>query len=122
VTSGDPGRPTFLDVCYQYGPEYTTSLEAEMWALWLALNCLDDEAVAAGGKGLICSDSLWAPNALKESGDSAHSVLSPMWACLRGLQGRVSFQWVSAHCGLPGNERANEKAKKAAGLSPEDST
>jgi hypothetical protein len=27
VTSGDPGNSTFLDVRYQYGPEYTTSLE-----------------------------------------------------------------------------------------------
>jgi hypothetical protein len=54
VTSDDPGNPTFLDVRLQYGPEYTTSLEVEMWGLWLALDCLDDEAVAAGV--LICSD------------------------------------------------------------------
>jgi hypothetical protein len=43
VTSGDPGNPTFLDV-RQCGPEYTTSLEVEMYGLWLALDCLDDEA------------------------------------------------------------------------------
>jgi hypothetical protein len=55
-----------LDVKHQCGPEYTTSLEVEMWELWLALDCLDDEAVAAGV--LICSDSQWALNALKESG------------------------------------------------------
>jgi hypothetical protein len=48
VTSGDPDNPTFLDVRHQYGPEYTTSLEVEMWALWLALDCLDDGAIAAG--------------------------------------------------------------------------
>jgi hypothetical protein len=55
VTSGNPGNPTFLDVRHQYGPEYTTSIEVKMWGLWLALDCLDDEAVAAGV--LICSDS-----------------------------------------------------------------
>jgi hypothetical protein len=44
--------------------------------LWLALDCLDDEAVAAGV--LICSDNQWAFNALKESGHSAHSVLAPL--------------------------------------------
>jgi hypothetical protein len=55
VTSGNPGNPTFLDVRDQYGPEYTTSLEVEMWWLWLVLDCLDNEAVAAGV--LICSDS-----------------------------------------------------------------
>jgi hypothetical protein len=48
VTSGNPGNPTFLDVRHQCGPEYTTSLEVEMWGLWLAVNCLDDEAVAVG--------------------------------------------------------------------------
>jgi hypothetical protein len=55
VTSGDPGNLTLLDVRHQYGPEYTTFLEVEMWGLWLALDCLDDGAVAAGV--LICSDS-----------------------------------------------------------------
>jgi hypothetical protein len=32
---------TFLDVRHQCGPEYTTSLEVEMWGLWLALDCLE---------------------------------------------------------------------------------
>jgi ribonuclease HI len=63
VTSGDPSNPTFLDARHQCGPEYTTSLEVEMWGLWLAIDCLDDEAVAAGV--LIYSDSHWALNALK---------------------------------------------------------
>jgi ribonuclease HI len=89
-----------------------------MWGLWLALDCLDDEVVAAGV--LICSDSQWALNALKESGHSSHSVLAPLRARLRGLKGHVCFQWVPAHCGLFGNERADEKARKAAGLGPDD--
>jgi hypothetical protein len=33
VTSGNPGNPTFLDAKHQYGPEYTTSLEVELWGL-----------------------------------------------------------------------------------------
>jgi hypothetical protein len=40
---------------------------------------------------------------------------------LRGLKGRVCFQWVPAHCGLFGNEKANEEARKAADLGPDDS-
>jgi hypothetical protein len=84
----------------------------------LALDCLDNETAAAGV--LICSDSQWALNALEESGHSAHSILSPLQARLRGLGGRVCFQWVPAHCGLPGNERADEEAGKAADLGPED--
>jgi ribonuclease HI len=118
VTSDDPGNPTFLDVRHQCGTEYTTSLEIEMWGLWLALDCLDDEAVAAGV--LICSDSHWDPNALTESGHSSHSVLAPLRACLRGLKGRVCFQWVPAHCSLLGNKRADEEARKVAGLGPDN--
>jgi ribonuclease HI len=84
----------------------------------LALDCLDDEAVAAGV--LICSDSQWALNTLKESGHSAHSILARLRASLRGLKGCVCFQWVLAHCGLFGNERADEEARKAADLGPTD--
>jgi ribonuclease HI len=119
VTSGDPGNPTFLDARHQCGPEYTTSLEVEMRGLWLALDCLDDEAVAAGV--LICSDSQWALNALKESGHSAYSALAPLQARLRGLKGCVCFQWVPTHCGLLGNQRADEEARKVADLGPIDS-
>jgi hypothetical protein len=43
-----------------------------------------------------------------------------MQAYLRGLQRRVSFQRVPALCSFPGNKRADEEAKKAAGLGPED--
>jgi hypothetical protein len=59
-------------------------------------------------------------NALKESSHSAHSVLAPLRARLRGLKGCVYFQWVPAHCGLLGNERADEEARKAAELGPAD--
>ena len=69
---------------------------------------------------LSSSDSHWALDALKESGHGSHSVLAPLRARLWGLQGRVRFQWVPAHCGLLGNERADEEAKKAAGLGPND--
>jgi hypothetical protein len=84
----------------------------------LALDCLDNETAAAGV--LICSDSQWALNALKESGHSAHSILSALRARLRSLVGRVCFQWVPAHCSLLGNERADEEARKAADLGPDD--
>jgi ribonuclease HI len=107
-----------LDVRHQCGPKYTTSLEVEMWGLWLAIDNLDDEAVAAGV--LICSDSHWAFNALKESGHSSNSVQASLWACLRGLKGHVCFQWVLTHWGLLGNKRADEEARKAAGLGPDD--
>jgi hypothetical protein len=64
--------------------------------------------------------ALTPTKALKESGHSAHSVLPPLQACLRGLKGCVCFQWVPTHWGLLGNERADEEARKAAYLSPAD--
>jgi hypothetical protein len=69
---------------------------------------------------LICSDSHWALNALKESGHSSHSVLAPLQAFLKGLKGRVCFQWVPAHCGLLGNKRADDEAMRAVNLGPDD--
>jgi hypothetical protein len=69
---------------------------------------------------LICSDSQWALNALKEICHSAHFILAPLGARLRGLKGCVCFQWVPAHWGLLGNERAEEEARKAANLGPAD--
>jgi ribonuclease HI len=89
-----------------------------MWGLWLALDFLDNEDVAAGV--LICSDSQWALNALKECGHSSHSILAPLQARLRGLRGHVCFQWVPAHCSLLENERADEDARKAADLGRDD--
>jgi hypothetical protein len=49
-----------------------------------------------------------------------HSVLAPLQARLRALEGRVCFQWVPAYCGLLGNKRADEEDRKAAGLGPDD--
>jgi hypothetical protein len=71
-------------------------------------------------KRLLVSDSQFALNALKESGHSAHSVLAPLRARLRSLKGCVCFQWVPAHCGLLGNKRADEEARRADDLGPAD--
>jgi ribonuclease HI len=109
VTSVDPGNPTLLDVRHQCRYKYTNSFEVEMWRLWFALDCLDDETVSA--EVLICSDSHWALDALKESGHSSYSVLDPFRACLRGLKGHVCFQRVLAHCGILGNKRVDEEAR-----------
>jgi hypothetical protein len=41
-------------------------------------------------------------------------------ARLRGLKGCACFQRIPAHCGILGNERADEEARKAADLGPAD--
>jgi hypothetical protein len=55
-----------------------------------------------------------------DNGHSSHFVLALLRARSRGLKGRVCFQWVSAHCGLLGDKRADEEARKSAGLGPDD--
>jgi hypothetical protein len=44
----------------------------------------------------------------------------PFAGSSKGPRGCVCFQWVPAHCGLLGNERADEEARKAADLGPDD--
>jgi hypothetical protein len=102
VISSDPGNPNFLDVRHQYGPEYTTSLEVDMWGLWLALDCLDDEAVAGGV--LICSDSLWA---LKESGHSSTFRPVPFAGLFKGPPGPCLLS-MGPRSLRPSRQRTNE--------------
>jgi hypothetical protein len=74
-----------------------------MWGLWLALDCVDDEAVA--DRVLICSDNHWALNALKESGHLSHSILAPLQACLKALRAVYAFNGsplIAAFSGMRG--------------------
>jgi hypothetical protein len=53
VSSGNPGNPPSWMLGTSVG--LSTQPLVEMWGLWLGLDCLDDEAIAAGV--LICSDN-----------------------------------------------------------------
>ena len=66
------------------------------------------------GSYLICSDSQSALAALKGDELKDHPILWRMRERLRSVPGKVTFQWVPGHCGLPGNERADQVAKGVA--------
>ena len=117
VCDDDPVDPTVRQVLKQTGPEYTSSFETEMWALLLAVEWLRDFGEAEG-RYLICSDSQSSLSALAGGVGKSHTLVVGLKERLKGVPGLVEFQWIPGHCGLSGNERADQEAKGAANPGP----
>ena len=111
-TTGDPGYPDFLAERSQAGPRYASSFETEAYALVLCVALLAERQ--SRGSYLVCSDSQSALAALKGGELKDHPILWRVREKLRSVPGKVAFQWVPGHCGLPGNETAEQVAKEVA--------
>ncbi|KAF0303168.1 RNA-directed DNA polymerase from mobile element jockey [Amphibalanus amphitrite] len=102
-----------------------SSTRAELFALRAAL----EELLNMDGRDtslptVVCTDSM-AALALLRSGPAAQRtpLAADIWRLLAALTegGQpVTMQWVPAHCGLPGNERADALAREASALPQHD--
>ena len=111
-TVGDPGHPTFLEEWSQRGPRYASSFETEAHALLLCVKVLAERR--AQGRFLICSDSQSALSALRKGELKDYPTLAEVVGVLKSVSCEVLFQWVPGHCGLLGNEKADQVARESA--------
>ncbi|KAF0312087.1 hypothetical protein FJT64_001803 [Amphibalanus amphitrite] len=95
-----------------------SSFRAEMVTLRAALNHLLDHPHQPSAPITICSDSQSALATLREGPASQKTLLgAAIWTELAALAGpsrRIHLQWVPSHCGVDGNERADQIAEAAA--------
>lgn len=96
----------------QRGAHFTSSFEAEVGALVLAFEWLQQccESVLY----LICSDSRSALVTIESGSLHRHHFLGDLEQALRRVRGAVVFQWIPGHSGSLGNERADQEAGRQA--------
>ena len=124
VTVGPPEDCRRMVVLRSSFRGVTSSFESEVRALLLAVEWLESVNVVewcrerevrfvVGPTVLICSNSRAALAALKEVRPGQRTSVWHLRGKLAELSARVSLQWVPAHCGLKGNEMADEEANAA---------
>jgi ribonuclease HI len=120
VCRGSIEDPIFVESKIIRGAQHTSSYEAEVAAIWMALDCL----IARGecGRFLVCSDSRAALASVGSCCFSRNSGKTSLRMREKVSHlGSFTFQWIPSHCGIRGNEWADAAAKSASGLSDDRS-
>ena len=111
ITRGDPTCPEEIQTIRVKGASRTSSYEEEVSAMnaaleWIGDNCSEAEKV------VICTDSLSLCQALSALNEGVDETILRISQC----KADIAIQWVPAHCGVPGNEAAEQAAKDACNL------
>jgi ribonuclease HI len=98
-----------------------SSFRAEMVALRETLTYIHNHPAHEEDPIIICTDSQAALSALRSGPAEQRTQLNrAVWDALTLVadhgERQVRLQWVPSHCGLPGNETADNLAKEAASL------
>ena len=107
-----------LSLSYRLPPNLTI-FSAELMAIKFSLQATSSQTESKHQKYIVCTDSLSALDYLSHQQHQARNVaieIENLVAQLAKKDISVLFIWVPAHCGITGNELADQAAKQASQL------